>query len=565
MKKRYWFAILCAALALVLTLAAASADAGDEYKKMTDVSGLHDGDRIILVSDDGNYYQAMATDYSGVQVTVTDNTITEQSDMLVLTLAETEDGWFLAADGGYLSANSGSLVLVADQADAATWSISIASDGTATVSCADGNIVFAEQNGAYRFFCGEGGNEVAIYNATFEPEQHAFGDNLWWTFSNGKLTIGGSGSMPDYSRTNQPWYSLRSEITDVEIQDGVTSIGNCAFYDCSNLTGITIPNGVTSIGSGAFYLCTGLTEITIPDGVTNIGWGAFYGCSGLTEITIPDSVTTIGDEAFCGCRGLQSITIPDSVTSVGVRAFYCCTGLTEITIPDSVTSIGSGAFDGCRGLTEITIPSSVTDIGDSAFYNCTGLHEIAIPDSVTNIGWGAFSGCSGLQTVTIGNGVTSIGNAVFSDCSGLTSIAIPDSVTSIGELAFCNCQTLTSVTIPDGVTSIGTYAFCYCTGLSSIVIPDSVTSIGDYAFTGCTGLTDVYYLGTEAQKNEITIGSSNNNLLNAAWHYLNAQTVSKSLTLEGKIKVNFYAVVSDDALADEDSYALITFNGVTTK
>ena len=249
MKKRYWIAILCAILALVLTAAAASADTGDEYGLVTDASDLHDGDRIILVSDNGEYYQAMATDFSGVQVIVTNSSITEQDGMLVLTLTEASDGWLLAADGGYLSADGSLLTVVTDQADATIWSISIASDGTATISCADGDLVFVEQDGAYHFSCGTGGNEVAIYNATFEPEQHAFGDGLWWTFVNGKLTIGGSGDMPNYAWDSHPqWSSVSDHITAVEIQNGVTSIGDYAFEGCTGLQEITIPNGVTSIG-----------------------------------------------------------------------------------------------------------------------------------------------------------------------------------------------------------------------------------------------------------------------------------------------------------------------------
>ena len=155
--------------------------------------------------------------------------------------------------------------------------------------------------------------------------------------------------------------------TVITIPDGVTSIGDYAFYNCSNLTGITIPDGVTSIGNYAFLFCKNLTEITIPDGVTSIGNYAFSGCSNLTTITIPDSVISIGDYAFNGCSNLTGITIPDGVTSIGDYAFSLCSKLTGITIPDSVISIGNYAFKGCSNLTEITIPDGVTSIGDYAF------------------------------------------------------------------------------------------------------------------------------------------------------------------------------------------------------
>ena len=165
-------------------------------------------------------------------------------------------------------------------------------------------------------------------------------------------------------------------IKSYEIPDGVTSIGNLAFYDCDSLTSITIPDSVTSIGNSAFSSCYGLTSITIPDSVTSIGNSAFSGCGNLTSITIPDSVTSIGSRAFSSCYDLTSITIPDSVTTIGDEAFYWCDSLTSITIPDSVTSIGDEAFYNCRSLTSITIPDSVTSIGDYAFAGCGNLKSI---------------------------------------------------------------------------------------------------------------------------------------------------------------------------------------------
>ena len=95
-----------------------------------------------------------------------------------------------------------------------------------------------------------------------------------------------------------------TEITDLVIPAGVTSIGSYAFYKCSGLTSVTIPAGVTSIGSDAFYKCSGLPSVTIPDGVTSIGVGAFEYCSGLKKVTIPSSVTSIGDYAFNNCDNL---------------------------------------------------------------------------------------------------------------------------------------------------------------------------------------------------------------------------------------------------------------------
>ena len=230
------------------------------------------------------------------------------------------------------------------------------------------------------------------------------GNLTWKLYEDGTLNISGTGAMKDYNDDDNPSPAYKnSNVKKVVIEDGVTNIGERAFYDCSSLTSITIPDSVTSIGYAAFYGCNSLTSITIPDSVTSIGNWTFYNCSSLTSITIPDSVTRIGEAAFNSCGSLTSITIPDSVTSIGYAAFNNCGSLTSITIPDSVTRIGELAFS-CCGLTSITIPSSVTSIGRYAFYKCTGLTSITIPDSVTSIGDSAFSDCNSLKTISLSCG-----------------------------------------------------------------------------------------------------------------------------------------------------------------
>ena len=251
-------------------------------------------------------------------------------------------------------------------------------------------------------------------------------DNLTWKLdADGTLTISGTGAMKDYNyHGNRSPVCNNSKVKKIVIEDGVTSIGNDAFYNCTSLTSITIPNSVTSIGAYAFSNCSSLTNITIPNSVTSIENYAFRNCSSLTSITIPDSVTSIGTATFYGCKNLTSITIPDSVTSIGESAFAYCSSLTSITIPDSVTSIGEAAFSNCWYLTNITIPDSVTSIGEYAFQSCSSLTSITIPDGVTSIGRYAFSGCISLTSITIPDSVTSIGNSAFSNCESLTAISL---------------------------------------------------------------------------------------------------------------------------------------------
>ncbi len=305
-----------------------------------------------------------------------------------------------------------------------------------------------------------------------------------YTTNNGTITItgytgpGGAVTIPD-------------TITGLP----VTSIGDYAFSQRTNLTSVTIPTSVITIGASAFKACTGLTNVTIPTSVTSIGMGAFSGCTSLTRVSIPNSVTSIDFGTFKDCTSLTNVTIPNSVTSIGIYAFSSCSSLINVTIGNSVTNIDGFAFRNCTSLASVTIPNSVTTIGDSTFLYCTGLTSVTIPNSVTSIGTWAFLQCISLTSVTIPNGVTTIGWRAFSHCTSLTSVTIPNSVTSIQEGVFSFCTSLTNITIDNGVTNIGDGMFKSCISLTSVTIPASVTSIGDEAFFYCSNLTGVYFQG----------------------------------------------------------------------
>ena len=400
------------------------------------------------------------------------------------------------------------------------------------------------------------------------------GENVTWMLRGGVLTISGTGDMHDYNYgylhdsddNPAPWYEQCNDITEVVIENGVTSIGGSAFEDCSSLTTVDISDSVTTIEYRAFAECSSLTSVTIPDNVTSIGNGAFAYCESLTsvdipvsvtsigvgafsatpwqeslgnfpivngillkyqgedwDVTIPDGVTTIVASAFSDCSFLRSVTIPDSVTTIGDSAFYNCTALISANIPDGVAIIETATFYDCESLTSVTIPYSVTSIGDGAFYECNSLTSVNIPEGVATIGFLAFYNCTGLTgSLVIPDSVTYIDDRAFVGCSGLTSVIIPNSVTSIEDGTFFRCSNLTSVNIPDSVTYIGDGAFQRCKSLTSVTIPDSVTRIENYAFYECGALTDVYYSGSEIQWKQIDIDNdygSNGNLLNATIHY----------------------------------------------
>ena len=307
-----------------------------------------------------------------------------------------------------------------------------------------------------------------------------------WTLDGTKLTISGNGGTGNYGDAPS-WATL---VKEVVIENGVQSLGDYLFYNCTSLSSITMPDSVTSIGN-TFGNCTSLSSITIPDSVTSIGKNAFIGCSSLTSVIFGNNVTSIGEYAFNGCSSLTFVIFGNNVTSIGVGAFYNCRSITSITIPNSVTSIGDYAFENCESLTSIVIGNNVISMGDCAFSRCKAITSITIPDSVTSIGRSAFMECTSLSSIIIGNNVTSLSDMVFMGCTSLTSVTIPDKVSSMGEAAFCGCTSLTSISIPDSVMSLDDSVFVHCSSLSSIKIGSGVTSIGKSAFDYCISLTEI--------------------------------------------------------------------------
>ena len=393
----------------------------------------------------------------------------------------------------------------------------------------------------------------------FAANSNSCGEGLTWKLSYyGTLTISGTGKMASYSPGDAPWYSRRTQIRKIAISEGVTSIGEYAFEECTNVTSISIPGSVTELNEYCFSACVSMKSITIPQSVTRIADGVFDACEKLTDIYyggtdaswkhitswnagLGNNVRLHSTGVFTGKCGdnltwkidndevltisgtgripdyndpssggnntapwygyayqIKKVVLGSGVQNIGNDAFADCYGMTDITIPDGVTSIGDSAFDGCSALTEISIPGTVSSIGDSAFYGCSALTEISIPGTVSSIGDSVFSGCSALTEISIPDTVSSIGDSAFSRCSALTEISIPSTVSSIGSYAFSGCA-LREVEIPQGITSIQSRTFQFCTQLTKITIPDSVTSVEICAFDNCPVLKNVYYGGTEAQ------------------------------------------------------------------
>ena len=257
-----------------------------------------------------------------------------------------------------------------------------------------------------------------------ENAQGQFAGLEWKLTKAGTLTISGKGVMPsDFSGpSDQPWYSYSSQIRKIIIEEGVTTVGNSAFY-----------------GNGAL-------SVEIPSSVTEIGRSAFYESS-LIYASIPGNVKTIGDDAFRGCPNLTSVTVSEGVETIGQRAFQGCVKLASADLPASIKEMGAGGFYNCTALMSVEFAAgnrNTVTMGENLFTECWYLHEVTMPEKIDCISKGMFQNCLIFPGLEIPQGVEIIDESAFAS-SGVSVLVIPDSVTDINTGAFSACNSLTAI------------------------------------------------------------------------------------------------------------------------
>lgn len=355
-------------------------------------------------------------------------------------------------------------------------------------------------------------------------------------------------------------FSSNKNLTGITFPQGLTGIGDYAFYGTGLTGNLVLPGGLEYLGSYAFGNCTGLSgDLVLPDSLTTMEKYAFYNCSGLDgSLVLPRGLERIEEHTFYGCSGLSgSVALPDSLVKVGSNAFHrsnlTCetsqesvaalvygTGYRNITLNGAPYSPGPGnntvfvvgdfyykIIDEDQGYVSLSstaqtpsgvvnIPASieyqgktyqVTEIGDMAFYNKGGITGINLPNGLQRIGKDAFGYCSGLRgTLRLPGSLRSIGEGAFSYCSGLTgSLVLPEGLTSIEKNAFFQCTGFNgSLVLPDGLREVKEAAFYNCSGFrGSLPLPEGLERIEENAFYNCCSLTgrltipeSVVYIGS---------------------------------------------------------------------
>ena len=353
-----------------------------------------------------------------------------------------------------------------------------------------------------------------------------------------------------------------STLSDLVLAEGaaVPALGENAFAGCSRFSKFILPEGITAIPAG-LYSGTAISSVILPEGVETVGERAFADCSALTEVYLPGTVKTVGAEAFAACDNIAKVTVdttfpPAAADNAFSAAAYNAAVLTvpsgfsetygqtagwsnfsksaEYAIAVNVgdlftlngvsyrvltstpqggtlavtyhktegapnrTTIAAANKAGYTGA--VTIPSSITyqelpftvaELNDSVFYGASALESVVLPEGLTTIPAFAFYDCSKLASVAIPASVTTIQRYAFSYCSVLNNVVLPEGLTSLGERSFFQATGMTSINIPASLTTIPTYCFSYCKALETVKLHDGITSLGTYAFQQCSSLVEV--------------------------------------------------------------------------
>lgn len=257
---------------------------------------------------------------------------------------------------------------------------------------------------------------------------------------------------------------IRENLTALEVLDlsgtNMTVFPNraLAFYNGENTTlkEVILPEGLISIEEAAFANCTALEKLNVPSTVNTLGRWILENTK-VTSFTIPQGVTEIPASCFYG-SAITTINIPPSVKTIGNWAFQDAK-LTEVVIPSSVTSIGKWAF-GCDNdnptLQSVIIEANITEIPVCCFYLQTKLTSLSLPEGITAIGDDAFCGCK-ISSLTLPSSLKTIGARAFSN-NGITQLTIPNKVESIGNAAFAH-NSIDNIDFPATLVSLHATAF----------------------------------------------------------------------------------------------------------
>lgn len=232
-------------------------------------------------------------------------------------------------------------------------------------------------------------SQFTIIGEVFPLYSGVCGANLnYEIYEDYSMRIHGTGSMNTYTSTSTPWYSQRSNITSIEVEEGATSLSPYAFYYCSNAKTIKLPSTLKTLGTYCMAY-SGVESMTLPGSITSYGTYALAYCSKMKELTLEEGITNIGNSGVRSCTLLTTINLPSTLTSINKNSFRGCTSLKTIVYPatrvpsmgedilrDDFTSIGTGTlYVRKAGLASFKSSYPWSSFGNIVALYCTNLKD----------------------------------------------------------------------------------------------------------------------------------------------------------------------------------------------
>lgn len=325
-------------------------------------------------------------------------------------------------------------------------------------------------------------------------------------------------TLPTNNWTVIPSYCFAncSNVSTINLPSSLISIGNYAFYHCSNIEAYDLYqcDKLSSIGTCAFsgyrngsihfdngnqyfhwYYDDANADGSVLITADTLTWGENTTCvGGIGYGTIDFSQTTLtslAPNAFLGCENISGVILPASLETINTYTFGGCTKLTTIDFSNTqLTQIPNYAFIHDTSLQSITFSNSITSIGDYAFSECSSLQIDNFPTSLATIGNYAFSECQGLTSFTLNDDIQQLGEGCFSSCDSLPKLDLSNCVKleAISDACFANCKLIKQVVLSDNTKYLNNSAFLNCTNLHTINFPTSLITIGENTFQNCTYL-----------------------------------------------------------------------------
>ena len=399
---------------------------------------------------------------------------------------------------------------------------------TATISAAGATVMVSDGTSWTQKNTVKAGDKILLITSTpygniYYPTDYyvdvpitgAVNDKISWSLSGGKLTISGTGAMPDYTETAAlPWYNYISQITSAVIEDGITYVGERSFQQCASLTTVEIADTVTSIGGFLFNSCSKLETVKLSNNLDDLDNGTFNRCYSLKELTIPCCTTLAGGagtsskNAFEKANANLELKVYEDSYAYNWAVSSGKDGITPDVNTMTLTNTSTAVAQGVAYEVLPAVGGNVTEDGSITWTHGAGVLTIsgtgAMPDYKTTaaLPWTAYR--THIKSAVIEDGITYVGERSFQECKSLTTVEIADTVTAMGTFVFNACENLASVKLPANLTSIPSGTFNNAKKVKELTVPYNAT-VDANSFTKTASDIKIYvYIGSAAQE---TFGS----------------------------------------------------------